>query len=322
MFGELPKVFDRDFAIAYFIPVAAFLAASLQLLSGFGLVPGLETQLQQNLAIGTTVVGLVSWLIGVLLMAINREIYRTLEGYGRFNPARLLGFLEKRRFQRLQAEIQALDDKYRAQLDGGEPFPREERLRRDRLMFQAARRFPEDESQLLPTAFGNCIRAFEVYPRVMYGVEAIQGWVRLLAFIPKEFRSTLDSAKAQTDFWVNVIFLSILYLIEYCVVAVYAHQMRSIWVPALALGIAWVASYRARGSAIGWGEMVKASFDAFLPKLEKAVGFAPGSQEQDRERWTRFSQAIIYRLPELMPERSQPAPGTENGGSIVGSEAD
>ena len=123
MFGELPKVFDRDFAIAYFIPVAAFLAASLQLLSGFGLVPGLETQLQQNLAIGITVIGLVSWLTGVLLMAINREIYRTLEGYGRFNPARLLGFLEKCRFQRLRAEIKALDDKYRPSWTKGRSSP-------------------------------------------------------------------------------------------------------------------------------------------------------------------------------------------------------
>ena len=90
----------------------------------------------------------------------------------------------------------------------------------------------------------------------------------------------------------------------------------------LSLGIAWVASYRARSSAIGWGELVKATFDTFLPKLEKAIGIAPGSQKQNRERWTGFSQAIIYRLPELMPERSRPAPGTEDEGLIVSSEAD
>jgi hypothetical protein len=29
MFGEMPKLFDRDFAIGYFLPVIGFLVANL-----------------------------------------------------------------------------------------------------------------------------------------------------------------------------------------------------------------------------------------------------------------------------------------------------
>jgi hypothetical protein len=39
MFSELPKLFDRNFAIAYFLPVSLFLAASTWLLKVMGINP-------------------------------------------------------------------------------------------------------------------------------------------------------------------------------------------------------------------------------------------------------------------------------------------
>jgi hypothetical protein len=56
----------------------------------------------------------------------------------------------------------------------------------------------------LPTRFGNAIRSFEVYSRIIYGLEAIDGWPRLLAVIPADYRQAIDDAKAQVDFWVNI----------------------------------------------------------------------------------------------------------------------
>ena len=82
-------------------------------------------------------------------------------------------------------------------------------------MHQETIQFPDEEAWLLPTSFGNTIRAFEVYPRVMYGLDAIPGWLRILAVIPKDYRESVDNAKAQVDFWLNLWFLSILMIFEY-----------------------------------------------------------------------------------------------------------
>lgn len=85
MFGELPKLFDRDFAIGYFLPVACFLSTLYGLLLIFhltALVPFItQTNPEAKLLIGTTVIGLSTWLISVFLLALNRTIYQLFEGY-------------------------------------------------------------------------------------------------------------------------------------------------------------------------------------------------------------------------------------------------
>ncbi|MGE5265423.1 MAG: hypothetical protein ACM3S0_18745 [Acidobacteriota bacterium] len=111
MFGELPKLFGRDFATAYFLPVAAFVAATFALLSRYGFTANLLGIAQADILLGTTVVVLVSWLGGIGSLSANHEILRLMEGYGRFNPARLWGSIEKRRFRSLQQAIRDTEEK-------------------------------------------------------------------------------------------------------------------------------------------------------------------------------------------------------------------
>ena len=120
MFGELSKLFDRNFVIGYFLPVALFAIVTLALLAGFGLwlsgsdvlslfsAPNTEASAPENTAISTlaplvntTIVVLVLWLFAVFLLAFNRTVYRLMEGYGPVNPARLLAWRERRRYRKL-----------------------------------------------------------------------------------------------------------------------------------------------------------------------------------------------------------------------------
>ena len=64
---------------------------------------------------------------------------------------------------------------------------------------------------LLPTSFGNIIRVIEIYPRVMYGFESIEGWARLLAVIPTDYRNLINAAKSDIDFWINIFFLALFF---------------------------------------------------------------------------------------------------------------
>ena len=300
MFGELPKLFERNFAMAFFLPFVVFLGMIAEITSRFGQGKSLLAAMQSDLIIGTTLLGVVSWLGGIFLLVSNRGLYRFLEGYGDWNPLKLIGRLQKRKYNKLAEEIEKLDDQFREQK---EAFPREQRNKRSRLMRELAERFPDREDLLLPTGFGNILRSFETYPRVMYGIESIDGWSRILAVIPKDYRELMDNAKTQVDFWVNVGFLNIVLLLEYIGFAIYTHSMPDWWIAAIILVIALASPHFAEESAIGWGDYIKASFDVFVPKLRESLGFIPPADRDAEERqWTAFSQAIIYRLPERMPE--------------------
>lgn len=304
LFSELPKLLDRNFAVGYFLPTVLFLSVSLNLLITPGLFPEILLKLQADVLLGTTVIGLVSWLGGVLLMVANRDVIRLMEGYGYFNPAKFLHSIEIRRYRNLHQAISQLDDQYQSCIDEVKDFPDELRVKRDRLMREATERFPDDEHWVLPTSFGNTMRAFEVYPRVMYGLDAIPGWNRLRTVIPKDYRNLLDSAKSSVDFWVNLWFLSIIAILEYIGIVICTDQIKALWFPFSVLTVTIVAYTRARCSAAEWGDYVKSSFDIFIPELRNKLGFSkPTTSKEEKSLWSKFSQAIIYMDPDCLPKR-------------------
>ena len=303
MFSELPKLFDRNFAMAFFMPVAIFIAASLLLLDRYQLTQILPT-LDFDTLVGATILGLISWLGGILLLVTNRDMYRVMEGYGRFNPVKLVGGFQKRRFEKLNEKLDELDDEFR---ELGGDFPIEKRSERNKIMKELAEHFPDTERWLLPTAFGNTLRAFETYPRVMYGLESIDGWSRIMAVVPEDYRTLIDNAKTQVDFWVNMGFVSALLLIEYFGIAYYQQAFEAIWLLVLIVLALMIAPYRAKRVAVEWGDLVKAVFDLYRFDLLDALGVErPKNRDGERAIWTKVSQAMVYRLPRSLPELKSP----------------
>lgn len=311
MFGELPKLFDRNFAIAFFLPSAAFILASSGLLAGFGLPsPGLPLLKGEGLQ-GLTTLGVIAWLGGVLLLVLNYNVYRILEGYGDFNPIKYLDWLERRRYARLQAAIKQAE----SEIEDGKRSGEEEevlariRARRVRLVWKAADQFPLRESRILPTAFGNTLRAFEDYPHSMYGVDSIVVWSRLLGVIPADYREMINTEKSTTDFWVNLRLLSFLLLIEYAGLVIYTRRLTMLWCPLLTLGVGWIAARTARTAAISWGDYVKGAFDLYLPDLREKLQLpAPADIDQERKLWRRFSRQVVFHRTEDVLSRAVAAP--------------
>ncbi len=305
MLGKLPEIFGRNFAIGYFLPAAIFIATSLCILNQIGI---LNTTIYINnineidVLIWTSLFGLGSWGGGILLLAINRDIIRFMEGYGRFNPAHFFQGFERRRYRKLNEEILELNKIKSEQKD----FTPELNKKRNQLMTKLVERFPDEEDWLLPTAFGNTIRAFEVYPRVMYGLDSIPGWTRLLAVIPADYRNLVDSAKTQLDFWVNVWILGFVILLECTGFAIYSCHVSIVLFLLAAIVVMMISYLRAVSAANGWGNLIKSSFDVFLPELYKKLGFHdPTDKEAEKMVWTKFSQAIIYRHTKSMPKKRQ-----------------
>ena len=176
--------------------------------------------------------------------------------------------------------------------------------KRNKLLREFVERFPDEERWLLPTSFGNTVRAFEVYPRIMYGVDSIAIWEHLLAVIPEDYRKLIDDSKAQVDFWANVWILSILFIFEYIFIASNINKINNLWILVSAIVLVFVAFSRARASAVQWGKWVKAAFDVFLPELYKKLGFKSQKSEiEAKQMWRDFSQAIIYMDSDCLPSR-------------------
>jgi hypothetical protein len=54
-----------------------------------------------------------------------------------------------------------------------------------------------------------------------------------------------------------------------------------------------------------WRVAVKSAFDLYLPDLQKILGFiVPSSEEEARQQWQSFNQAVLYVRPDLLPPRS------------------
>jgi hypothetical protein len=306
MFSELPGLFDRNFAIAFYLPVSIFLAASWLLLELVGLWAKLGSHLTSVTLVETTMAVLAAWIGGILLLVLNRDIYRFLEGYGKYNPLRWFKDLPKKKYAKKTAQLKQLNEEY-----SKPDFTDAQRQERNGLMHEIAEAYPEKPNHLLPTSFGNTLRAFEVYPRVMYGLEGIDGWPRILAVLPKDYRELIDDAKAQVDWWVNLSVLSFVFLIEFWIVVFSTFGLRSAWyltllnilVPlALLVLLNWFFSWRATSAAAGWGDYVKSAFDLYRFDLIEKMGLTPpANRKTEKELWTKISQSIVFRRPDMLP---------------------
>jgi hypothetical protein len=307
--GELKKIFDRNFAVGFFVPALAFLAASIGVLTAFGALPTwLKVKADEPLK-ETTFLAILSFGVALALFSLNRVIVRALEGYWLRDLGRRLEWLrgywvhgwasylvggQWRRFEKLKRHFISLTHERDECAAADRPFPRrEERRRTGKRLYN---QFPHREDLLLPTAFGNTVRAFEDYPRVMYGYESIEGWSRLNAVLPKDYRGTLATQEASTYFWVNLWLLGLLLLFQYVVLAVVRAAAPAPWIPALCLLGSLAAANRARDAAERWGEWVKGAFDIYLPVLAKKLGLArPASRAEEVRMWQVFCQAFVYR---------------------------
>lgn len=303
MFDQVTKLLDRNFAISHILPATLFSLANYILFQACGWlerswVTSLGKENPWLLTSGATV-SIV--FLALLLMLLNRSLIRFKEGYWfiqrSWSP--LMRF-QLRRWNRLQERIGKVDAEIKEIEKSGRSPSRDLIAKEIGLHTQAATDFPNEETWLLPTAFGNAMRAFEVYPGVIYGFESTSGWPRLLAVIPKDYQEHLGAARAQVDFWVNTWALSIIFTLICASLSLLGTPgiMTVGAMAATAVTIAWWSSRRSRLAAVEWGEFVKAAFDIYLPILTKNL--KEYWKEADTEFLSRYNQAMTFRDPEAL----------------------
>jgi hypothetical protein len=317
MLSLLPKLADRAFIIGFVLPTVLFALSSSALFgdvfdrsSGTIAVDASAFDPKGQL-VDVLIKGIWVWLLAVLLMTLNHGLFRCLEGY--VPPLRYLKrrkLRAARRMVRLRAEVRKLGT-----LNRESSATLSEKRR-----FQAAMKelngMPRDVHSIMPTRFGNAIRAFELYPRQVYGAAGVALWLRVAPFVPKELLETVAEARAQVDFLVNCMlfaFLTSCGLVtrislhlspKALVAAIMAHNWKATYTavncPDLAaLTVSVLLMYLLYELALaaipGWGEAVKACFDVGLPELANKLGFKlPDTEAKRRAFWTAYSQSILY----------------------------
>jgi hypothetical protein len=160
---NLPGLNDKNFVTGFLLPV---LLAALALAWIFPHAPGLEPlrSLPGDSLGNTAYLALAIWLCAFFLQSINEFVYQIFEGY--LPPVSWLFFSKMshlRRFRRLRSRYDELRAEWEQALKEGREFAQEKMIELSRIRLEMLARYPERDGEVLPTRFGNAIRAFEVY---------------------------------------------------------------------------------------------------------------------------------------------------------------
>ena len=330
MLSSLTKLADKNFVIGFFLPaLLAIFAAAFVFTKVPALIPINQAFSSEKSLADLAWVVLGTWVLAVLLMTANHMLYRLLQGY--LPPVSwLLPLLwwQRRRYSRLKRQYDAVIASWGEARAQQQVFPLSMQERATRLRAELLENFPPNETDVLPTRFGNTIRSFEMYPREVYGVDSVPVWLRLASVISKDFTALIDDARAQVDCFVNIACLSFAIaaasladalkqaywdrLLFWQIPITFAETLailkplvqQDFTVPAIGFAVAFLSYRWATIRVVAWGDLVKSAFDCYLPALAKQLGFAlPRTDAERREFWSDFNALILYQQKSMTPDR-------------------
>lgn len=307
MLNKFPSILDQKFIIAFLIPAFVFInclifaferfSSPARSISIFSEIDGFSD---------AAIITILSLLVSFFLLALNRELFRLLSGYGKLNPLIIFLKYQRKYYKKLLFKSVEIKDEYHAlNEEQKSDFPIEKFIERGALLEELAQCFPDDERWVLSTSFGNAIRAFEVYPRVMYGIDSISSWNRLIGVIPKDYQERIESEKMMVDFWVNLLFLNCLIAVVLLTMFVIETQIQYLTFTFCSLVFAAICYFLATSAAKTWGGFIKSAYDLYLDDLQQQMGFKPRDGETKRDMWDGFSQALLIAEPKLLPRKKR-----------------
>lgn len=311
MLSTLPKLADKSFILGFLLPSILFFVGIYFVLVDVKWVQETAKAAMNKEALETFVWGAVAaWLFAISLSIVNHLLLQILEGYKPpFSVIPLLRARQQCDFDRLLHSISAHE---KAWADEGDKYPEELRASYRRLLIRRATRFPSARTLVLPTTFGNAVRAFEDYSRTIYGADAIPLWSHLSSVINKDFAEELQDARTEVNSLVNIVFLAFIVAVMALSRVVYdlpwgttvsllwlqGVELYFLFLTAAAFFVCFGAYLLAIERAVAWGAVVKAAFDCFLPSLATQLGYQlPKTGNARRNFWTEVSRQSIYHDP-------------------------
>lgn len=293
MFTELPKLLDRNYMVGFLLPAAVLSGLCWWILALYRLVPINPWSKDIDALVGGTAAIALVWLVSILLVALNGAVDRLMQGYGWTGP----GLVITRELEKFDSDAAPVLE-HRTAMDEarrkGVALERPPGFELD--LVRAVERYPDERRWVLPTRFGNRMRAAEVYSRAIYGLDAVTASYRISALLPPEFRELLNGARAQLDFCISLVAGGLISAALFFGLGAYRDVLPSPW-PAAAAAAMIVGGYAlAVQLAKPYGDYQRAAFDLGREPLAASLGLTiPQSPAEERQMWKAVSQMITFR---------------------------
>jgi hypothetical protein len=311
MLTAFAGVFSRYFVVGFFSPVFFLLVALAQLVDSASLPTGYRT------ASGGTqiaILGGVAVLGGLFLSGLHYHLIRMLEGYPiqRLIDVKPQGPV-RRALRRLAA---AMVEHWRGEFERcSKALEGPKSPARTRAALELDGSFPWRTGSILPTRFGNAVRAFETHSNKRYGLDGVTAWTRIGSLLTESEQEAITEAQTDVAFFVNLTALLPLGGL-YVVVDRLVHPPSSrVAEVALIIGVIITVTglncglYRAAvGAAARWGMPVRAAFDMHRLELYSQLGLKrPGTDAQERNIARAATRCMLYgeSLDETVRDQSQ-----------------
>ena len=269
------------------------------------------------------IIFILTVIVGFTLTALNTYILKMFEGYIIFPPIRFLYNRQHRIHQQkarnLMAQRESLEKEYQyLKKFGGNNPDLDSRLEtildeHYRIASEYDQGYPADLKDVLPTRFGNALRAAEDHAVQRYGFDGVTFWPRLIHVIPDSYKATIDSTRNELSFLVNMSILSVIFSFL-CFLAIF-HAMattnvisgnatifglfaRNVLKYLIAATLGMIAGgFFYNTSIISLGSFtltVRSSFDLFrLDLLKKLELVHPKDFNEEFDAWTNLNELIV-----------------------------
>jgi len=256
-------------------------------------------------------------IIGFTLTALNTYVLKFFEGYVRLPK---LGYiynqrrnLHKAKARRLVIKREALKrhiENIEKSLTTTERMQRRlKKLKSDYYSTVAEynHSYPPSPNDILPTRFGNILKASELYPGIHYGMDGVEFWPRLIHVIAPPYRGTIDGARNELSFLVNMSVLAAIFFI-FCNLAVFYTMLIApnnpvvVFGSAIRYGVSGTIAlacifffYNASIFSVGsFGLMIRSAYDLFRLDLLKQFRLKmPSNYAEEFRAWKNLNEFIV-----------------------------
>lgn len=303
---DLGGVFSRQFLTAYFLPALVALVGGVLVVA-----PELKPKAGEDPRLLTSVALLtvVAVLVGLVLLGLRRPVLRVFEGYPLVQLRRRYG-KESRLPRHLRPTYYAYriyNWRIRRQKARRAVLQKAARARPAKRALQGKRElernFGSVELPLLPTRFGNILRAFEQHADSRWGLSGLTVWPRIAPLLSEREREYHLDAETDVMFVLNLCVVSVALSAVFAVHAAGDGRLTVEDAIGVApLPVAWALYRLTLVAAVSWGIEVRASVDLHRLELYQQLGVRmPHSFSDERRMADAVSRCLEFGEP--MPDR-------------------
>ena len=217
--GGVVAVLNSSFLLSMMLPSLVFIIVIIYVFEPTGMfVLPIKLTFQENLYVVGALVLILTAILGFLLSGLNTYILKLFEGYVFLNRFDFLVQRQKRKANELAQKRERLLRKIQRIEKRTKYLKKTHYLAKLKNQYYSVAaeydtKFPPSIDQVLPTGFGNILRAAEAYPGGRYGIDAVSFWPRLFQLIPDEYKKAINETRNELSFFVNAAFLAGIFFI-------------------------------------------------------------------------------------------------------------